>query len=603
MNKQISFLPREGVSVLSRVEFGVLTRLLREKTATQRALAKELGVSLGSLNNAMKQLRGRGFVSQACGVTEQGCQELEKHRVSSAVILAAGTASRFAPLSFEKPRAMFEVRGEVLIERLIRQLKEAGVTDITVVVGYMKEAFFYLEDAFDVHIVVNDEYATRNNNYSLWCGLRSGGGRFSGTYICPADQYYSQNIFESYVLESYCGAVYCTDEFDGHVLTIDARNRVTGVRPGGCDALRMQGPACLDRASVARFFEILEAEVNLPETVAKLWDDILAAHIADVQLVAKIYDEDVIHEFDYVGDLVAFDCDFFANVDSRILDNISATLQCGRSDITKVEPINAGLTNLSVLFEAKGKKYVYRHPGNGTDEIINRKAEAHALAVAKRLGLDEGFVYEDPEKGWKISRFIEGCSEFDYRNRSQVTRALQLIRKLHTSGETSPWSFDFPEEAASVVRLLRGLSYPLPRDFAALEALAARASEVMRAEAGEPVLCHNDFYGPNLLVRGDEMWLIDWEYSAMGDYACDIGNFVAQGSGYSVQEARDILDLYYGRKPTPEEERHCLAAIGLVGYYWYVWAMYKEAMGNPVGEWLYVWYKAAKTFMAAALEA
>lgn len=161
--------------MLSRVEFGVLTRLLREKTATQRALAKELGVSLGSLNNAMKQLRGRGFVSQACGVTEQGCQELEKHRVSSAVILAAGTASRFAPLSFEKPRAMFEVRGEVLIERLIRQLKEAGVTDITVVVGYMKEAFFYLEDAFDVHIVVNDEYATRNNNYSLWCGLRSGG--------------------------------------------------------------------------------------------------------------------------------------------------------------------------------------------------------------------------------------------------------------------------------------------------------------------------------------------------------------------------------------------------------------------------------------------
>ena len=122
----------------------------------------------------------------------------------------------------------------------------------------------------------------------------------------------------------------------------------------------------------------------------------------------------------------------------------------------------------------------------------------------------------------------------------------------------------------------------------------------MKEEAGEPVLCHNDFYGPNFLVRGDEMRLIDWEYAAMGDPACDIGNFVSQGSGYSVQETLDILPLYYGRIATEQEQRHCLAAVGLVGWYWYVWAMYKEAMGNPVGEWLYVWYKAAKQFTAAA---
>lgn len=219
-----------------------------------------------------------------------------------------------------------------------------------------------------------------------------------------------------------------------------------------------------------------------------------------------------------------------------------------------MEPVSAGLTNLSVLFEVRGDKYVYRHPGHGTDEIVNRRAEAHALSVAKRLGLDESFVYENPDEGWKISRYIEGCSEFDYHDRDQVARAMRLIRELHRSGEISPWSFDFFEEAVKTVSLLRGLSYPLPRDFASLEKSVARLGEAMRADAGEPVLCHNDFYGPNLLVRGADMWLIDWEHSAMGDYACDIGNFVAQGSGYSVQETVDILDLYYGRPPTAEEK-------------------------------------------------
>ena len=50
--------------------------------------------------------------------------------VDNAVIMAAGTSSRFAPLSFEKHKALIEVRGEVLIERQIRQLREVGIKDI-----------------------------------------------------------------------------------------------------------------------------------------------------------------------------------------------------------------------------------------------------------------------------------------------------------------------------------------------------------------------------------------------------------------------------------------------------------------------------------------
>ena len=56
-------------------------------------------------------------------------------KVDNAIIMAAGTASRFAPLSYEKPKALVEVRGEILIERQIRQLREAGVDEIVIVTG------------------------------------------------------------------------------------------------------------------------------------------------------------------------------------------------------------------------------------------------------------------------------------------------------------------------------------------------------------------------------------------------------------------------------------------------------------------------------------
>ena len=62
-------------------------------------------------------------------------------KVDNAIIMAAGTSSRFAPLSFERPKALIEVRGEILIERKIRQLRKAGIEEIVIITGYMAEQF------------------------------------------------------------------------------------------------------------------------------------------------------------------------------------------------------------------------------------------------------------------------------------------------------------------------------------------------------------------------------------------------------------------------------------------------------------------------------
>lgn len=66
------------------------------------------------------------------------------YQVDNAVIMAAGLSSRFAPLSYERPKALITVKGEVLIERQIRQLREAGIREIILVAGYKKEQFYYL---------------------------------------------------------------------------------------------------------------------------------------------------------------------------------------------------------------------------------------------------------------------------------------------------------------------------------------------------------------------------------------------------------------------------------------------------------------------------
>lgn len=584
--------------MISHLEFRVLSSLATRPAATQRELALHAGIALGSANKALRSLAGAGLVTEDLDLTDAGRAALEPFRVQNAVILAAGLGRRFAPLSFERPKALFRVRGEVLIERLIRQLRQSGVRDIYVVVGPMKESFYYLEDKLGVRLVQTTEYATRNNHASLW----SARDYLGNTYVCPADQYYEENFFHAYEYRSSCVAIRAQGKGAKQAFELGANDLIVAARKDTSEAWRMEGPAYLDRAFASDYLDILGREYNLPETEGKLWETIFIEHVDELHMFARKLVRDTIHEFDYLGDLCAFDTAFMDNVDSDILDNICRTLDCTRDDIGDVRPLDSGLTNLSVLFSCRGQRYVYRHPGAGTDEIVNREAETYALEVASRLGLDWSFIHEDPRAGWKISRFIEGCTEFDYGSEAQVAHALRIARTLHESGASSPWKFDFYDEGRKIWRLLEDEGWPLPADFSQLAEQIGRLVGPMRAGAGEPVLCHNDFYGPNLLVRGDDICLIDWEYAAMGDYGCDLGNFIAQGSGYDVDQALAILPSYFGREPTDEERLHCMVCVAVVGWYWYVWALFKECKGSPVGKWTRIWYDAAKRFGAAAQE-
>ena len=156
---------------------------------SQRAISAHAGLSLGSVNTAYKALSDRGLI-EAGALTDAGREALLPYKVDNAIILAAGLSSRFAPISYEKPKGLLYVRGEILIERQIRQLQESGINNITVVVGYKKEYFFYLEEKFGVSIVVNDEYASRNNHSSLMV-VRE---RLRNTFICSSDNYFAENI-------------------------------------------------------------------------------------------------------------------------------------------------------------------------------------------------------------------------------------------------------------------------------------------------------------------------------------------------------------------------------------------------------------------------
>ncbi len=524
-------------------------------------------------------------------------EALEPYKVHNAVIMAAGMSSRFAPLSYERPKGLLRVKGEVLIEREIRQLQKAGITDITVVVGYMKEKFFYLEDKMNVKIVVNDDYFRYNNTSTLLRVL----GQLSNTYICSSDDYFVDNVFEPYVYKSYYAAAYAKGKTDEYCLTADEAGKITNVSIGGSDSWYMIGHVYFDQMFSRKFADILTREYEQEITRQELWENLYMRHMDELELYIRRYDAGVIWEFDSLEELRNFDEEYINNADSEILQNICRVLHCEIKDITDIAAIKKGLTNTSFSFRINGCGYVYRHPGKGTEEYINRRSEAFSMKIAERLKLDETFIYMDETDGWKISRYIEGARELDYHNKEDVQKAIVMMQKLHKEAVHSEYDFLIWERALEFAERLMKTEKADYEEFDKLYQMMQQVSKKTKEDQVLHILCHCDCYSPNFLLDNDNnMYLIDWEYSGNDDPASDLGTFICC-SDYTYEESLQIIRMYLEHEPDKHELAHYVAYVAIASYYWYLWALYQESMGKSVGKFLYIWYKNTKRFAKEAL--
>lgn len=132
---------------MTKAEFTILNHLYERGTERKNELPEVALTQILSDSLSYERLVGKGYIDRHSGkITAAGIQALEPYRVDNAIIMAAGASTRFVPLSLEKPKGLYEVKGKRLIDRQIEQLQEAGIKDITVVLGYKKEMFFYLKE-------------------------------------------------------------------------------------------------------------------------------------------------------------------------------------------------------------------------------------------------------------------------------------------------------------------------------------------------------------------------------------------------------------------------------------------------------------------------
>ncbi len=272
----------------------------------------------------------------------------------NAIIMAAGMSSRFVPLSWECPKALLEVKGEILIERQIRQLKEAGVTDITVVTGYMADKYDYLNSEYGVTLVYNPDYARYNNTSTLMCVL----DKLNETWICSSDNYLTENVFFTQPLYSQYSAAYAEGETSEYCLFTDSNDDIIKVEVGGIKAWYMLGPVYFSSEFSKAFKQLLCREYIKEETKQGYWEDIYLKNIDELPAMRICkFELGIINEFDTLSELQCFDTSYISNTRSNIIKKICADFHCMEKDIKHIKKENLEVAAFSFVYN--GERYIY----------------------------------------------------------------------------------------------------------------------------------------------------------------------------------------------------------------------------------------------------
>ena len=574
---------------MNKQECDILNVLMTESFINQRILAEISGYSLGTVNRSLKELIKNGYLNDTMQPTIRAIAESKKTSPKRAIILAAGFGMRMVPINMEMPKGLIEVHGEPLIERIIKQLHEVQIKEIYVVVGFMKEKYEYLIDEYGVELVISTEYAVKNNLHSIKLVKE----QLQNAYVIPCDIWCLKNPFRQYEIYSW-------------YMVSDMLDKESNVRVNRKKELVATTEDEIGNAMIGICYLTKEdaniVKIRINELCASrnydnsFWEEalydkdrlIITARVVHATDVVEINTYEQLREVDSNSSQLKTDA----------IQVICKALSVSAGDVTDITVLKKGMTNRSFLFVCKGKKYIMRIPGEGTDQLINRQQEAAVYYAIADKNICDTIAYIDPENGYKITEFLEGARVCDPLNKEDIKKCMKRLRSFHKLKLEVNHEFDIFGQMEFYESLWNGMPSAY-KDYEKTKTDVLSLKPYIDAHVEEKVLTHIDAVPDNFLFvekeGKEEIRLIDWEYAGMQDPHVDIAMFCIY-SLYDRNQVDSLIDAYFieGCNDATRIKIYCYIAVG--GLLWSNWCEYKRSLGVEFGEYSLRQYRYAKDY-------
>ena len=571
-------------------ELDILNAIRKNPKVNQREIANQSGYSLGFVNRVVKELQEEKWLSPTGELSKKAKTFIKENQPQLAIILAAGFGMRMVPINTEIPKGLMEVKEEVLIERMIRHLHEVGITDIQVVVGFMKERYEYLIDEFQVKLVVNSEYQVKNNLHSL-SKVKSS---LDKTYIIPCDIWSEENPFSDF--EPYSWYMVTNEQSIESTVRVNRKRELVMIDETE-QGNQMIGLCYVMGEEAKLVQEKLQEFAKKPSYDHEFWECTLQDKNKWI-IPSKVVDSEQIIEINTYEQLREIDGNS-ANLQTDAISIIQDCFNVEVDEIKNITVLKKGMTNRSFLFECQNQKYIMRIPGEGTDHLINRKEEADVYQALVNRQICDDVLYMNPENGYKITAYLEDATNCDAENWDEVEACMTKLREFHELNLTVDHRFDIFGQIDFYESLWNGEKSYF-KDYEKTKAAIFELKKWIDTLDKTETLVHIDAVPDNFLFTKDGIRIIDWEYAGMQDPHVDIAMFCIY-SLYSREQVNHLIDLYFKGDVSPIIRTKIYAYIASAGLLWSNWCEYKRSLGIDFGEYSLCQYRYAKEYSKLVL--
>ena len=453
----------------------------------------------------------------------------------------------------------------------------------------MKEQYEYLIDEYGVDLIVAPDYAAKNNLHSL----KTATDHLSNSYIIPCDIWCEKNPYSRNELYSWYMVSDLVDD-DSTVRVNRKQELVVQKEQAGGNA--MIGICYLLEAEAETVRERLEELGRDSRYDGAFWEETLYQKDRMIVTARVVHAADAV-EINTYEQLREIDSDS-SQLQTDAIQVICEALGAQQDEVTNITVLKKGMTNRSFLFSCKNKKYIMRIPGEGTDQLINRRQEAAVYqTIAGRKICDE-IAYINPENGYKITEYLEGARVCDAENEEDLQKCMKKLREFHGQKLRVDHSFDLFGQMEYYESLWEGTPSAY-KDYEKTKAHVLQLKDYIEENAGEQVLTHIDAVPDNFLFvqenGKEEIRLIDWEYAGMQDPHVDIAMFCIY-SLYKKEQVDHLIDLYFEGNCDERIRIKIYCYIAVCGLLWSNWCEYKRKLGVEFGEYSLRQYRYAKDY-------
>jgi thiamine kinase-like enzyme len=242
-----------------------------------------------------------------------------------------------------------------------------------------------------------------------------------------------------------------------------------------------------------------------------------------------------------------------------------------------VDELGGGLTNHNYRVRTDdGGDYVVRVSENSTGLLaINRANERANTATAWHSGVGAPVIAALDDRDVLVVGFLTGrtLTSSDVADPDMIVRIARSLRMLHGGGAFLG-EFDMRRIRRYYLSVVQEHGFRLPDDYLALATRIEALEDAMRAGNEPLVPCNNDLLAANFIDDGEQVWIIDYEYSGMNEASFELGN-IASESGLDEGATAQLVESYWGR-PSRSKLARAQAWSLLARYGWTLWASIQD---------------------------